>query len=143
MNNRGYTLVEILAVVAILGILSGVAIMGVSRYLTKSREQAYDNIAESSYDATVNYIMEKNISVNQGGTEVLLSELVDLGYLDTPIDPKTKKAECSCSKNDSCKSYVKVTTLPNSDSLTLDEYKYEVNITCLSGYKKQVIFPKK
>lgn len=31
-NNKGFTFVEILAVVAIMGILAGIAIAGVSRY---------------------------------------------------------------------------------------------------------------
>lgn len=47
MNRKGYTLVEVLAVVAILGILSGVATMAVSHYLSKTREKAFENNREN------------------------------------------------------------------------------------------------
>ena len=44
MNNKGFTLVEILATIAILGILSGIVIGGVQKYIEKSRQQAYDTM---------------------------------------------------------------------------------------------------
>ena len=53
MNKKGFTLVEILAVVAILSIMSGVAVAGVSKYLSQSKSQAYESMEKSAYDAIV------------------------------------------------------------------------------------------
>ena len=40
LNNRGFSMVELLASIAILGILSGIGIQAFQRYQTKSRKQA-------------------------------------------------------------------------------------------------------
>ena len=40
MNKKGFTLIEIISVIVIMGILMGIAIAGTSRYLDKTRNQA-------------------------------------------------------------------------------------------------------
>lgn len=133
MNNKGYTLVEVLAVIAILSILSGVAVTGVSKYLVKSRQQAYDYMASSAYDAAASYILKEGIPSDG---QVSFSELISSGYLKEVVDPKTKEKSCSCSDNDNCNSYVEIQKLSVSDTNTLDDYKYIVHIRCSSGYSK-------
>ena len=39
MNKKGFTLVELLAVIIIIGIISGIAIGGTSIYMNKTREK--------------------------------------------------------------------------------------------------------
>ena len=41
MNKKGFSFIELLAVIVLLGILSGIAIFGVSRYLDNSRKDIY------------------------------------------------------------------------------------------------------
>lgn len=41
MNRKGFSFIELLAVLALLGILSGIAIFGVSRYLDNSKKDIY------------------------------------------------------------------------------------------------------
>ena len=59
LNNKGFSLVELLTTVTILGILMAVAVASVFVYLDNSRKQAMDTIASTSYDGMVNYMMEK------------------------------------------------------------------------------------
>lgn len=135
MDNKGYTLVELLATIAILGILSGVAIMGVSRYLNDSKELAYENIESSSYDAAVGYVINHNIMLYVGDTEgekVSLKTLVEEGYLETPIDPNMKDSNCAVNEDES---YVRIVNEGSPDSDALDEYSYYVHVVCPSGYR--------
>ncbi len=57
MKSNGFTLVEVLVVIAILGILFGLSVGGVQRYIAKSQQQAYDTLASSSVEATKEYVM--------------------------------------------------------------------------------------
>ena len=41
MNKKGFTLVELLATIVILGVLSTIGITSTSKYLTQSRKKSY------------------------------------------------------------------------------------------------------
>lgn len=158
MNNKGFTLVEILAVVAILSIMSGVAVAGVSKYLLQSKSQAYESMEKSAYDAIVNYVMEHNIMLSEVTSEnlsevlnrcgsnndqcykVLIKNLVDEDYLENPIDPN-KNGEL-CTSDDS---YVQVVNFKDSsnDEDAIGQYKYYIHISCPSGYTSDnIVYPK-
>ena len=91
MNKKGYTLPELLAVIAIIGILAGVATMAVTKYLTNTKNTAYNTLAKSSVEATDNYILDNK--ANEDG-KYSLKELVDGGYLENRIDPGKKGSVC-------------------------------------------------
>ena len=55
LNNKGFTLIEILAAVAIMSILSGVAVMAVTRYIEKTQREAYEIMQKTVYDAAASY----------------------------------------------------------------------------------------
>ena len=131
MNRKGFTLVELLAVIAIMGILSGVAIMAVTRYLNKSKEHAYDTIFNSVKDASINYILDQNIKITVTPTSINISDLVDDGYLETPLDPNKK--------NEACNGNVSVVK-KNSSDVETEDYQYTVNISCPSGYHSTKTF---
>lgn len=77
LNNKGFTLVEILATVAIMAILSGVAVAGVTRYLEKTRQKAYEAIENNVYDAASAYIQKYNPVIPIITEEVESSPLLD------------------------------------------------------------------
>ena len=68
MNKKGFTLVELLAVIIIIGIISGIAIGGTSIYMNKTREKAYEAMELTLFNGAQNYIIDNpptnNISVS-------------------------------------------------------------------------------
>ena len=73
-NQKGFTLVEILATVAIMGILTGLAITAYSRYIDYSRSKAYEYMVKSAQIAMENYLLN-----HPDVTEVTLEELLEKG----------------------------------------------------------------
>ena len=57
MNNKGFTFVEILAVIVIIGLLTGISIAAFSRYKENAIKSDYEALAKSSYNAMEEYIM--------------------------------------------------------------------------------------
>ena len=73
MNNKGFTLVEIIAVIAILGILSGIGIMAATKYIDNSRQKVLSSMKESMYNATENMLTNPPT----------YDELIKVGYSPT------------------------------------------------------------
>lgn len=80
-------MVELLAVVVILGIIVGIGVPLVSRYLDKARNNAYDHMFTASYDAANNIILDENMSCITSECYFKLSNLVDKGYIEDLADP--------------------------------------------------------
>ena len=97
LNKKGFTLVELMAVVAILGILSGFAIMAVNSYKERTRIKLYKNYETQMKDATVNYFVKNIGSIPSAGssTNVTLQKLVNEGYLDPFTDPVKDTSKCT------------------------------------------------
>lgn len=76
MNNRGFTLVELLAVLAILASMSLVVVMGISASLDRRDEKECENQKQLAINAAKIYFYEKN------SVQVDVDTLVDGGYLE-------------------------------------------------------------
>ena len=128
-NNKGFTMVEILAVVVIIGILSGVAIPAVSRYISKSKKQSYATMESSIYDGARNYIMDENRYLNKctsgySNIESVENMLVDFQYIEALIDPSDKSKHCTYAVH-GCMSN------QGSDEI-LPTYEYKIELNCLN-----------
>ena len=94
INNRGFSMVEILAVVVILGVLSTVGIVSVSRLIENSRKHYYEAQADQLVLAAQSYANDnKNILPKTiGGTNTIyLDKLIEKKYIKEEIVDQNKE----------------------------------------------------
>ena len=116
MKKNGFTLIEVLAVIFILGVLALISIPIVNRYIKNSREKVYESYIETIEAAANNMYVEcvtDNYSdciepVRHSPVKITLNELIDKGYSDNLRVPN------STSTCDGNKSFVVVSNEDNS-----------------------------
>ena len=95
-NNKGFTFVELLAVILMIGILLTIAVPTVTSLLSKGTNDYYhsleDNMVIATRDYTTDYrtILPRKINDT---TTIDLSELVNNQYIDKINDKDGKKCE--------------------------------------------------
>lgn len=91
-NQKGLTLVEVLAVIVILGIIAAIAIPAVNTMIDKSRDEAHRANAQLLIDSARMYItVEDLLGGGNASKSVSAKDLVDEGYLaKLPTDPDNK-----------------------------------------------------
>ncbi len=126
MNKKGFSLVELLAVIAIMGILSGICILAVTRYISNSKKKTYKNFEENLRGAAVNYLSSHTeLSTVSGGVTLTYSTLVEGQYLEELKDPGNQSKKCDAS-------YVKVTGTRDSATSYNISFTYKVCLICPS-----------
>ncbi len=135
MNKKGFTLVEVLVVIVILGILVAVAVPLYTNYFSTSRESTFATLEESMEVAANDYLIsnlngEGDDSFNdyelgiKNGTlvEVPLKVLVETNHLPDVVDPDEHGKLCNYDE-----SYVRILKMGNPDSV---DYKYDAYLKC-------------
>lgn len=117
ISNKGFTLIEILGAIVILGILMGIGAISYTRYRRQAVETSYDLIKKNAVSAAENYFMD-----NVGEEKVELHELVEKSYLDTVNDPERK--------NKTCDGTVTIIDKNISDGNSLQKNTYKVYLKC-------------
>lgn len=125
-DERGMTLIELLAVVVILSILMMIATISVIEVIKKSRDQAFVATAYSLYEAARLHVGAQKVEFltpNQSET-LTYKQLVDDGVFEPIIDPYTSKR-----------------LQPSGDSYVIVTKQSDGTITyavCLKGETKQI-----
>ena len=125
MKNKGFTMVELLATILILGILMTIAIGAYSRYRERASRDAYKTLSKSAANAAENYFMD-NLN-NDKTVTVDLQTLVDEEYLESLKDPWDKEKEC--------KGIVVREEESTKQQDSIDSYTYNVTLKCSRGCK--------
>lgn len=116
LNQKGFSLVELLAVVSIMAILTGVGISAYTRYSERAKKDGYTILAQSAISAAEEYIMDHPTT-----TEVNFDVLVKQNYLESSADPGAKGEICSGT--------VRITPQPTEEG-QLASNKYIVDVCC-------------
>ena len=87
-KEEGFTLVELLGVIVILGIILAIAVPGIGKIIDNAKEDTADRQEELILDAAQLYFLQ------EGGTEVTVKELIDGEFLedkkDSTLNPARK-----------------------------------------------------
>lgn len=115
---NGFTLVELLAVILVLGIIIAIVGVSVSSVIKNSEQKGYDLQVEGIIKAAKEWTLENTDKLPEWDginypipTQVTINELIASGKLtEKPKNPKTNKAiegfvEIKCVESNSCASY--------------------------------------
>ncbi|MBZ9534690.1 prepilin-type N-terminal cleavage/methylation domain-containing protein [Cytobacillus oceanisediminis] len=91
LNDKGLTLMELLAVLVILGIIAAIAIPSVLKVIGDMRDRAFIANAWNMKEATDFYIKEATTSGTGAKERITYHELVESGYMGTFNDPDTDR----------------------------------------------------
>ena len=93
MKNKGFTMIELLAVIMILGIITTIAIVGVTSYVNGGRDQTYAEHEETLKRATQNYLMDHSEMIpsnKDDNVRIEASALKDESYVEKLEDPRSR-----------------------------------------------------
>ena len=94
MNNKGFTLIEALAVIVLLGIVLAIGGYSVANYLSDSKEKSLHILRDNIKSAMINYYNEckylkttvcEDDNIEDDTLTTSLGELVNKGFLDNQI----------------------------------------------------------
>jgi type IV pilus assembly protein PilA len=118
--NKGFTLIEMIAVVIIVGLISLVSVPPIVNQLVNKKQEINGVTEQLIYDAAELYIEDNNIVVVNYEC-ISLDKLVTNGYLKAPIKDAVSGEEISLTK------YVKAT------KTNTQEYNYTLTDKCISA----------
>lgn len=135
MNKKGFTLVELLAVILILGLLIGITTGIYNSYLSSSRyktfnlnEKSFVNAVKEAYlDCESNHPNNVFCKEHKQGEDdtIYLKDLVDDDYIDAIKNPYNTDELCNLDK-----SYVTVTNNSNNTNSINFDISYKVCLIC-------------
>ena len=98
MNNKGFTLIELIATIALLGIIAAISFVSISKVLEQSKVNDCNSLVSSIKSATSEYVSDNRYnrnfvnSVSNNKVNIQADILTNGNYLSSPIiNPYTKE----------------------------------------------------
>ena len=86
MNNKGFTLIELIATIALLAIIAVISFVSITEVVNKSRVSDCENIKKSIITATKEYVSDNRYSFSNNNSFNITAELlISKNYLSSPI----------------------------------------------------------
>ena len=125
-DSKGFTLVELLATITILGILSAVAVNGVTQYLQKSKKQAFETLEKNMKVGINDYFIDHSAMIPAIGASrtITARTLLDEGYITNLSDPDSKGQNCNLDTSN-----ITVTRGGNANDFNMT-FTYKVCVRC-------------
>jgi len=142
MNKKGLTIIELLAVIVVLGILMTMAATSYTGYLKRSRDESF-KLAENSFRDTVeeayidcnanlnrnNFCVNHKLPTGSNVDKVYLNELINSNYIDRIKNPYQTDEYCDVDN-----SFVEVKLISSNNGVS--EYSYKVCLKCGNKYSE-------
>ncbi|AIE60906.1 putative membrane protein [Bacillus methanolicus MGA3] len=87
LNDKGMTLIELLAIIVILGIISAIAGMVITKVIQNTRDRAFVANALAMKEAATYYIRQEIAEGHNPKERISYKELADRQFIDSIIDP--------------------------------------------------------
>lgn len=89
MNKNGFTLAELLGVIVILAILSGLAVLSMNGVIGTGKKGVYKGYENTIKNTMKNYFIDNQDDIPKKNSEkqIFINELINNGYLDSFKDP--------------------------------------------------------
>lgn len=96
VKSKGYTLVELLAVIIILGLLMTLGYTAVTKYLKKANDSLYEDFSNNIKSGASNYLIEHSGDIPNVGDSIVidLEKLICEGYVKNLRDPNNQAGTC-------------------------------------------------
>jgi prepilin-type N-terminal cleavage/methylation domain-containing protein len=97
MNKKAFTLIELVAVIVVLGVLLSIATLAVTSYLSQTKETSFNALVASIESSTEMYVLDHSsqfpeLDIIGSSFEIELNDLVTNNYIsDTVIDQRIGK----------------------------------------------------
>ena len=117
MTKKGFTIIELLASITIIAIISTAGVISYTKFMDASAEKVFTEYQDAMYAAASNYVL-KNYT-KPGGMKTTLT--IDELKVDTIKNPRDNSQDCKAN------SYVKI---EKNESCQIKSYKYEVCLNC-------------
>ena len=90
-NEKGYSLVEVLAVIVILGFIASIGLLSISNVIAKSKDKTFVNNALTIVHAADLYLNDEKVADRNSLTKITYKDLYNLNYINEFHDPYTGK----------------------------------------------------
>lgn len=88
MNKKGFTIVELLVTIALLAIISTIAVMSITSFINKNKENNYEILKNTIIEASKEYVADNRYGDIQ--PSITAQYLLDNHYITNGLtDPKT------------------------------------------------------